>query len=295
MPLNEPTLPDVDFLACLATGYPRDSALQRNELGCRFRNFYNFIRVAIRSSPTTLRRLTEYLGIPEAELRKLARGQLDGSLVAQLLDAFDFFEIVTHRWIEKHARPLPIFRDGHPKSLPDAQVGARLAPVGLGQAEARFVDRLVNLASGLLLVQSCVTNPSNDSTPFQAAIDLCQPSRHPFAHWLTLVQRHSCCEDLMQLANTLCSTSDNDASMLLQSLQQSWSGKALVPPSIADRITQRAPELHYLLIIARILAFAIDFVRSAADQDVGHDVAGTTRPRATNLASRCSRFAHVPE
>ena len=29
IPLNEPTLPDVEFLACLATGYSRDRALQQ--------------------------------------------------------------------------------------------------------------------------------------------------------------------------------------------------------------------------------------------------------------------------
>src|SRR6476620_6133315 len=158
IPLNEPTLPDVEFLACLATGYSRDRALQQNELGCRFRNFYNFIRVTIRSSPTTLRRFTQYLSISETELRELARGRPDGPLVPQLLDAFGFFEGVTLRLVENRTRPLPAFRDDHFRSLPDANEGSGVAPVRLGHAERRFVDRLVNLASGLLLVQSCITN-----------------------------------------------------------------------------------------------------------------------------------------
>ena len=270
IPLNEPTLPDVEFLACLATGYPRDSALQRNELGCRFRNFYNFIRVTVRSSPTTLRRLTEYLGISETELRELARGQADGPLLTQLLDAFDFFEGVALRFVENRPKPLAAFGGGYPKSLSDA-LWLGKAPVRLGHAERRFVERLVSLARGLLLVQSCIVNQGNDSTPFQAAVDLCQSGRHPFGHWLTLAQRHFCCDDLSQLAKTLCSTSGDDHSLLLKNLEQCSSGTGLVEPSIVDRITQRAPELHYLLIVARILAFAIDFVCSAADQDIGRE------------------------
>ena len=59
--------------------------------------------------------------------------------------------------------------------------------------------------------------------------------------------------------------------MLLKNFEQCSLGRGLVEPSIASRISQRAPELHYLLIVARILAFAIDFVRSAADQDVGRE------------------------
>jgi hypothetical protein len=68
---------------------------------------------------------------------------------------------------------------------------------------------------------------------------------------------------------TICSTSGNDDSVSLQQLERLSSGKGLLEPSIADLMTQRTPELHFLLIVARILAFAIDFVRGAADQDIG--------------------------
>ena len=255
--------------------------------------------MTIRSSPTTLRRFTQYLSISETELRELARGRPDGPLVPQLLDAFGFFEGVTLRLVENRTRPLPAFRDDHFRSLPDANEGSGVAPVRLGHAERRFVDRLVNLASGLLLVQSCITNPGSDSTRFQAAIDLCQSGRHPFAHWLTLVQRHFCCADLTQLVKTICSTSGNDDSVSLQQLERLSSGKGLLEPSIADLMTQRTPELHFLLIVARILAFAIDFVRGAADQDIGRgraqdsSCAGLRNCKRNTVQQKASRF--VPQ
>ena len=182
IPLNEPTLPDVEFLACLATGYSRDSALQQNELGCRFRNFYNFIRVTIRSSPTTLRRLTEYLGISETELRELARGRPDGPLVPQLLDAFGFFEGVTLRLVENRPQTARrIRRMVTPGRCPMLMWFGHGACAASGHAERRFVERLVSLASGLLLVQSCIANPGSDSTPIPSCY---RPvSKWPTSFW----------------------------------------------------------------------------------------------------------------
>lgn len=255
-------LPSDDFLANLLSGRQTHLAIIRNGFGKDFKNFQNYVLQRVQTTPEVRKRLLEAVDGSEELLELLANKMRNDVLVAQLAQITRAGEGTLYQVMRTLSSGSLKCEHCQAELISIPTSWWREQPCELGEAEYRFVDRLLYdvLATTLLPL----VFRSNWAQKYEAAehlASLCNPGAHLFRNWLDLVRHAYRAKDLAALATRAGISGPSPDSHL----QRCARGDMLTVDTIQEvtaRLKDPAP-LRNLGMQARALAFAIDFFVAA--------------------------------
>lgn len=262
-----PKAPDPEFLVRLLTDLASHQAGIRKAAGANYKNLENLIRGRHKVSNTTKTLLAASLGIPVELLDSLENSAPSGPLVPIVLSLFQIVEGLPMRvtsGVLDHKVPCPCC--GHNLLDDISHWWSKHAP-GLGQAEYRFVERLLNAVLGAGLIERFIANLTNRKTlDLDRLGGLANPSRHPIGNWLFEAQGILSCQSLAELAREMQLRGGVGATFSHGRLKKWSSGQDVMPleagEAIAEACGQKSNGMRRL-IAARAISLVTEFVAAA--------------------------------
>lgn len=262
--------PSLEFLVQLTSRYPSHQAVVRDIAGEQFKNLENVIRGRSNASSTTLKLISQKIGVDIEFLNNLVHANKEGPLIPEFLKIFQFVESLYLMTYSFKNSGVIICPHCNTKLTKDAHQWWVEQGIGIGQAEYLFAERLLKMVvGGYLLIEQLNSN----ATPKAYPSNLARSTHHSIGNWLVdLVQRYDC-DNLAHLSVKLQTLNINVSHGLLKK----WScGQVLMPFSAAEEMIDKIPNndgLRTTHIIARALALATDFVASVASESIQRKVA----------------------
>lgn len=261
--------PHVEFLFRLLTGHDSHQAYLRREIGPQYKNLENLVRGRHRLTETTLTVLSSLLGVSVEDLVRCQGAAPDGPLVPGILVAFELAEAVPSKLsslLFSTDVPCPCCGTN---VLHDAKAWWRQHAAALGEAEWRFVERMLNAVLGAFLIRALL-GPTKDGEDraWLATIDaLADPARHPMGQWLAEGQRLLGCETLADLARQMHLMGDQGEAFSQPRLKKWSSGQDPMPPAMAGAMIKACNDPEWTwwrLAFARSFAMLTEFVMAAS-------------------------------
>ncbi len=261
-------VPHEEFLFRLLTGHDSHQAYLRREIGPQYKNLENLIRGRHRLTETTLTVLSSLLGVSVEDLVRCQGAAPDGPLVPGILVAFELAEAVPSKLsslLFSAEVPCPCCGTN---VLHDAKAWWRKQAPAFGEAEGRFVERMLNAILGAFVIR-CLIAPTTggDDRAWLATIDdLADPARHPMGQWLAESQRLLGCETLANLALRMNLTGDQGAAFSHPRLKKWSAGQDPIPPAMAGALIKACDDPEWTwwrLAFARSFAMLTEFVMAA--------------------------------
>ena len=260
--------PHAEFLFRLLTGHDSHQAYLRREIGPQYKNLENLVRGRHRLTETSVTVLAGLLGVSQDYVSTWHGAAPDGPLMPGILLAFELLEAVPSKLsslLFSTEVPCPCCGTN---VLHDANVWWRKHAAALGEAEWRFVERMLNAILGAFLIRGLM-GPITDGEDraWLATIDaLADPARHPMGQWLAEGQRLLGCESLADLAVRMKLTGDQGAAFSHPRLKKWSSGQDPMPAAMAGALIKACddPEwTRWRLAFARSFAMLTEFLMAA--------------------------------
>lgn len=261
-----PSEPTDDFLANLVSGRRTHLAIVREIFGKDFKNFVNFSRGKVETTPEVYMRLIQALQGDEKLLEVMAGFMKLGTLSIQFANLFRLIENILNHVISAASSGAGMCPTCRQQRISQAAIWWSEQQCTLEGAEYRFVDRLLNnVLAVALMPRAFKPDWSVKEDPTVPLVGLCAKGTHPFKHWLNLVREAYRAKDLTSLATCARMNGPSPDSHL----QRCSRGEMLTVNTIFE-LTAKLPQpkpLRDLGMQARALAFAIDFLVAADEKE----------------------------
>lgn len=255
-------LPSEEFLAILICGRRTYLAAVRALFGSDFKNFQNYARQRVQTTPETCQRLLGAVG-GDAELLEALRVAIQRDPKARDL------AVITRAAEGVASRVMQQLLAGSLK-CPHCRGELISRPARwwrdqicvLGETERRFVDRILHGLMLVALVPLIGSSWSRKEQEVSHLAALCKPGGHPFKHWLDRARAEWRAKDLTALAARSGLTGRSAA----ETLQRCARGEMLtveVIEEVTARLRTHKQTLRSTGMQARALAFVVDFMIAA--------------------------------
>lgn len=263
----EPHVPDPEFLVRLLTGQASHQAIVRARAGKHFKNLENLVRGRHQVTATSRTLLANDLHLSTDELDELDGANPDGPLMPELLGFFQVIENFGRSVLEVALSKHVACHCCGSNLIADVQAWWQREAPGLGEAEYRFIERLIVALQGY---SALIRAFSVDDESADMMISLANPERHPIGNWLAKIQVALRCNSLSELAvhmqlqetapheNAQCEVFSHARLKKWSSGQDVMPFKAAEALLVASKKTNKAP-----FIMARTLALATEFLSAA--------------------------------
>lgn len=260
-----PGLPSEEFLATLIFGRRTYLATVRALFGADFKNFQNYARQRVQTTPATHRRLLNAVGGDAKLLEAISNAfQRDPRArdLAVITRAAEGVASRVMRQLLAGSLKCPHCR-GELISRPALWWGEQVCV--LGEAEWRFVDRILHGLMLVALVPLIGSSWARKETEVSHLAALCRSGGHPFRNWLDLVRAEWQAKDFTALA----SRAGMKGKAAAETLQRCSRGEMLTVDVIEEltaRLSAHKQSLRSIGMQARSLAFVVDFLTAANSQ-----------------------------
>jgi hypothetical protein len=259
---HTPQLPSDNFLANLVSGKRTHLAIIREIFGKNFKNFVNFARGEVQTSPKVYAALVQALNGDEELLNHFAKNMRLGLLPAQTANVMRLIETVVNQLASAASSGAGMCPTCRQKRISQASQWWSERKCSLGPPEFRFVDRLLlNTLTVVILPRAFSADWSQRGDPANPLISMCDSGAHPFKNWLIRVMMAYRASDLTSLATKARLDGPSPDSLL----QRCGRGEMLTFETI-DALTTglyQPKPLRDLGRQTRSLAFLIDFLIAA--------------------------------
>lgn len=266
--VGQPQAPAAEFLVRLLSGYDSHQAYLRSKFGSQYKNLENHLRGRHRPTDTSLKLLADITGESVDFLLKCHGASPEGPLVPGALVAFELFESLPSKlsnslWEVEVACPCCGANVVH-----DAKAWWRKHGPLLGEAEVRFVERMLNAIFGGELVCRLRSEVMKDSgeAGLQGWDTFAAPERHPMGHWIAEGQRLLRCNTLAEVAARMNLQGGEGQHFSHARLKKWSSGQDLMPVKMTTAFTEACarPSWNWIrLAAARAFAVLTEFVMAA--------------------------------
>lgn len=267
--------PNPEFIACLLTGERSTTTLVRKQAGDQFKNLENFVRQNHQATTTTLKRLSDLMGVSTDEISSWVHGRKDGPLLPFLADVFGVLEGVPRKLMSFLVDVDVVCPCCGHDQMNDRDFFWSRAGFAVSEPEYNFVERLLNALVGAYTIHGILKSfftPAASPPPLATVAEL---DRHPIGHWLNEVAIDLGASSLSDLARVL-QLRRHEVNTFTHERLRKWSCGADQMPtaSMEFLLAQTSDPVHLRirLIAARTVASLIEFLTAAADdQDGLHD------------------------
>lgn len=259
---HTPQRPSDNFLANLVSGKRTHLAIVREIFGKNFKNFVNFARGEVQTSPKVYADLVQAVNGDKELLNHFAKNMKLGLLPVQTANVMRLIETVLNQVASAASSGAGMCPTCRQKRISQASQWWSEQKCSLGPAEYRFVDRiLLDTLAVVMLPRAFSADWSQRDDPAIPLISMCASGAHPFKHWLNRVMASFRASDLTSLATKSRLEGPSPDSHL----QRCSRGEMLTFETI-DAVTsglKQPKPLRDLGRQARALAFVIDFLIAA--------------------------------
>lgn len=259
---HSPQVPSDNFLANLVSGKRTHLAIVREIFGKNYKNFVNFARGEVSTSPKVYTALVQALNGDEELLSLFAKNMRLGILPVQTANVMRLIETVLNQLGSAASSGTGMCPACRQKRISQASQWWSEQKCSLGPPEYRFVDRLLlDTLAVVILPRAFSADWSQREDPATPVISMCASGAHPFKHWLKRVMVSHRASDLTSLATKSRLEGPSPDSHL----QRCSRGEMLTLETI-DALTtglDQPKPLRDLGRQTRALAFVIDFLIAA--------------------------------
>ena len=259
---HTPQRPSHNFLANLVSGKRTHLAIVREIFGKNFKNFVNFARGEVQTSPKVYAALVQAPNGDEELLKHFAKNMKLGLLPIQGANIMRLIETVLNQVASAASSGAGMCSICRQKRISQSSQWWSEQKCSLGPPEYRFVDRLLlDILAVVILPRAFSADWSQRDDPANPLISMCAPGAHPFKHWLKRVMASHRASDLTSLATKSRLEGPSPDSHL----QRCSRGEMLTFETI-DAVTtglSQPKPLRDLGRQTRSLAFVIDFLVAA--------------------------------
>lgn len=264
--------PHPEFLVRLLTDHTSHQAYIRHKVGNQYKNLENLIRGRHRVSSTTKSLLAETLDISLEDIENLNNTAPDGPLIPGILALFQIIEGLPMRVTSGCLDREVLCPCCGKNVLDDVDVWWQKEAPGMGQAEYRLAERLLNALLGVEIIERFLALfQERAEQSFDRLYALANPSHHPVGNWLLEAQEAMSCDSLAELAATMQLRGDIGASFSHGRLKKWSAGQDVMPLEAGEAIAEACGQTKHgirRLIAARTIALITDFVAaSTPDND----------------------------
>lgn len=263
--------PNADFLYRLLTNHSSHQALLRTATGDQFKNLENLIRGRHQVSATTRSVLAQRLQCGLDFIAELDGSAPNGPLVPGLQQLVQLFEGIPS-WLAGTILsvnvPCPCCGAN---MVNDVDVWWQRHAPSLGQAEYRFVERLLRALIGASLCELLAHHLTGARPPSLGNLSsLANPDRHPIGNWLAEILEQMSFQSMSQLTAHM-QLKGHDENAYAHGRLRKWSAGLDVMPFAEGQSIARSsgtpPGNERRLCAARTIALATDFIMASASGD----------------------------